>query len=163
MGMSSSDKSKSVAYLRVSSPNQKSDLANQRRALEDFCRNGGYPVDEWISDTGSALNYNRTGFNRLLRDVERGLVKQIYLAHKDRLVRFGYDWFSSFCESHGTKIVTMEHETLSPEEEIVKDVLTILHVFSCRIYGLRKYRNEISQKIQDRAEQESTGKPRGTK
>ncbi len=148
MGLSASQKSKNVAYLRISSPGQKDDLRNQRKAMEEFCKNGGYPVDEWYQDVGSALNYTRPNFARLLKEVEQGRIKTIFIAHKDRLVRFGYEWIEEFCEQHGAKIITMENETLSPEQEIVKDILTILHVFSSRIYGLRKYKNEISKEVQ---------------
>lgn len=152
MGLKAQDISKNIAYLRISSPSQKDDLKNQRKALEQFCQNAGYAIDGWYQDIGSALNYTRKNFTILMNEVEQGKVKSIIIAHKDRLVRFGYEWIEEFCERHGTKIITMEQETLSPEQEIVKDILTILHVFSCRIYGLRKYKNEISQKIQDKSE-----------
>ncbi len=59
----------------------------------------------------------------------------------------------SFCKKHGTEIITMGNETLSLEQEITKDILTILHVFSCRVYGLRKYKNEISKEIQNKVKE----------
>ena len=31
----------------------------------------------------------------------------------------------------------------SPDKELVDDVISIIHVFSCRLYGLRKYKNKI--------------------
>ena len=42
-----------------------------------------------------------------------------------------------------TNIVVVNNEELSPQEEIVQDIISILHVFSCRLYGLRKYKKQI--------------------
>ena len=75
--------------------------------------------------------------------VERGEVSEIIVAHKDRLVRFGFEWFEKFCTDHGTSIVVMNVNALSPEEEMTKDLLSIIHCFSSRLYGLRKYKKKI--------------------
>jgi putative resolvase len=34
-------------------------------------------------------------------------------------------------------------DTLSPEQELVQDLLSIVHVFSARLYGLRSYQKVI--------------------
>lgn len=70
-------------------------------------------------------------------------VDTIFIAHKDRFIRFGFDWFKQLCEKFGTTIVIVKNETLSPEEELVQDLIAITHVFSCRIYGLRKYKKQL--------------------
>ena len=55
-----------------------------------------------------------------------------------------------------TTILVVNNEELSPQEELVKDIVSILHVFSCRLYGLRKYKKqierdeEIAKELQDR-------------
>jgi putative resolvase len=61
----------------------------------------------------------------------------------DRFVRFGYDWFEAFCERHGTEITVINGEALSPEEELVRDLLAIVTVFSARLPGLRSHKNAI--------------------
>ena len=91
---------KLVCYSRVSGSNQKKDLQNQTTALESFVVAQGKTVDEWLSDIGSGLNYKRESFDKLMKDVGDGLVSEIVVAHKGRLVRFGYEWFESFCEMH---------------------------------------------------------------
>ena len=48
---------------------------------------------------------SRKGFNQVMEDIELGHVKRLIIGYEDRFVRFGYDWFESFCERHGTKIV----------------------------------------------------------
>ena len=83
-------------------------------------------------------------------------IKNIIVTHKDRFIRFSYDWFEKFCMKFNTTIVVVNNEELSPQEELVQDIVSILHVFSCRLYGLRKYKKqierdeEIAKELQDR-------------
>ena len=150
------DNRKVVIYARVSTKNQKDDLQNQVSFLRVFCNARGIIVDECIEDYGSGLNYNRKKWNDLLEEVMDNKVKTIIVTHKDRFVRFGYEWFEKFCMKFNTSIVVVNNEELSPQEELVQDIVSILHVFSCRLYGLRKYKKqiredkEIAQELQDR-------------
>ena len=127
-----------VIYARVSTRNQKEDLQNQVTFLRQFCNVKGIIVDQCIEEYGSGLNYNRKKWNVLLEEVMEQKIKQIVITHKDRFIRFGYDWFEQFCRKYGTTIVVVKNEELSPQEELVQDIISILHVFSCRLYGLRK-------------------------
>lgn len=136
---------KNVIYCRVSSASQKKDLISQRNAVEAFCLAAGKTIDEKLEDIGSGLNYKRKQFLHLMEKVERGEVSEIIIAHKDRLVRFGFEWFEKFCTDHGTSLIIMNAESLSPEEEMTKDLLSIIQCFSSRLYGLRKYKNKIIQ------------------
>ena len=72
-------------------------------------------------------------------------IKTIIITHKDRFIRFGYDWFEKFCMKFHTTIVIVNNEELSPQEELVQDIVSILHVFPCRLYGLRKYKKQIER------------------
>jgi putative resolvase len=65
-------------------------------------------------------------------------VAEIVMAHKGRLVRFGYAWFEWFCAIHETTITVMNIDSLSPEEEVPQDLLSLIHSFSSRLYGLRR-------------------------
>src|SRR3984893_4704204 len=125
-------KRKMVTYCRVSSAGQKKDLHSQQHAVEMFCLASGRAIDEKFEDIGSGLNYKRKYFLKLMEMVERGEVAEIVVAHKDRLVRFGFEWFEKFCKDHGVKILVMNAEALSPEEEMTKDLLSIIHCFSSR-------------------------------
>jgi predicted site-specific integrase-resolvase len=75
--------------------------------------------------------------------VELGQVRRIILAHRDRLVRFGYSYFETFCERHNTELLVVNGDTLSPEQELVQDLLAILTVFSARLHGLRSSRKVL--------------------
>jgi len=147
VGAVAGEKSICVGYVRVSSQSQSPDLKNQKKALARFCAVSKMPPDLWIEDIGSGLNYKRKGFNRLLEMVESGSIHTIIIAHKDRLVRFGYEWFRAFCQKHGARIFVMEDESLSPEEEMVKDLMVIVHCFSCRLYGLRSYKKDLKRAL----------------
>ena len=72
-------------------------------------------------------------------------IKTIIVTHKDRFIRFGYDWFEKFCTKFNTTIIVVNNEDLSPQEELVQDIVSILHVFSCRLYGLCKYKKQIER------------------
>ena len=91
----------------------------------------------------------------MLDEVMERKIKTIIVTHKDRFVRFGYEWFEKFCMKFNTNIVVVNNEDLSPHEELVQDIISILHVFSCRLYGLHKYKKqiegdeEIAKELQD--------------
>ena len=107
------------------------------------CKEHSITVDEWMSDIGSGLNYKRKQFNRLLEMIELGQVRRLIIAHRDRLVRFGYEYFEAFCQRHHTEVVVINGEAMSPEQELVRDLIAIVTVFSARLHGLRSYRKVL--------------------
>ena len=101
-----------------------------------------------MQDIGSGLNYKRKQFIHLFELVEQGRVKTIIIAHRDRLVRFGFEWFEAFCERHGTQIIKLNNEKLSPEREMVEDLIAAVTVFSARFHGLRSYKRTLEKAVQ---------------
>ena len=134
-----------VIYCRVSSNSQKPDLKSQIEFLRQYANAKGYIVDEIITDIGSGLNYNRKKWNELLEKIQEKRISKVIVSHKDRFIRFGYEWFEKFVESCGCTIEVVNNETTSPQEEMIQDLVSIIHCFSCRIYGLRKYKTKISE------------------
>ena len=147
---------KTIIYTRVSTANQKDDLKNQVDFLRQYANAKGMIIDEVIEDYGSGLNYNRKKWNKLIDECMTNEIDTIIIAHKDRFIRFGYDWFERFLAKFNVDIIVVNNESLSPQEELVQDIISILHIFSCRIYGLRKYKNkiredeEVEKSLQDR-------------
>jgi excisionase family DNA binding protein len=129
-----------IIYARVSSPKQREDLQRQCDYLESK-----YPNSEIISEVGGGLNYKRKKFLALLERVMQGDIERIVIAYKDRLARFGFDFFAWLCSQFSCEIVVLNQVELSPEREMVEDILSILHSFSARLYGLRKYKSEIAK------------------
>lgn len=143
MGLKAQEAGRTLAYARVSTIAQKPDLLNQVEALKTYCATHTITVDGWLQDVGSGLNYQRKNFNILMEQVELGQVRRLVIAHRDRLVRFGYSYFEAFCERHNCEIVVITGDTLSPEQEMVQDLIAIVTVFSSRLYGLRSYKKAI--------------------
>ena len=145
VGDGKSKHGRTVIYTRVSTSNQKDALENQVEFLKEFANSKGMIVDEVFEDIGSGLNYNRKKWNKLLEDCIVGTVKTILVAHKDRFIRFGFEWFERFLKSNGVELIVVNNEKLSPQEELVNDLISIIHVFSFKIYGLRKYKKQIKE------------------
>ncbi len=143
MGLKAQERGLTIVYARVSTAAQKPDLAHQVKALETYCQQRGLTADEWMQDIGSGLNYRRRHFHRLMEMVELGQVRQLVIAHRDRLVRFGFEYFEALCERHGTQMIVVNGDSLSPEQELVQDLLAIVTVFSARLPGLRSYKKAI--------------------
>jgi len=143
MGLKAQEAGRTLAYARVSTIAQKPDLLNQVEALKTYCATHTITVDGWLQDVGSGLNYQRKNFNILMEQVELGQVRRLVIAHRDRLVRFGYSYFEAFCERHNCEIMVITGDTLSPEQEMVQDLIAIVTVFSSRLYGLRSYKKAI--------------------
>jgi predicted site-specific integrase-resolvase len=151
-GLKAADKGQTIVYARVSGVTQKPDLANQLKALERYCQDNQIAVDEWLQDSGSGLNYKRKNFNRVMEMVELGQVKRLIIAHRDRLVRFGFSYFEAFCQRHNCEIVVVNGETLSPEQEMVQDLIAITTVFSARLHGLRSYKRGLKNAAEHKDE-----------
>ena len=152
IGSSTKSKRKTIAYARVSSANQKDNLQNQIRFIQSYVNAKGEILDDVIEDIGSGLNYNRKRWNDLLlNQIPKGEIEKIYITYKDRFVRFGFDWFERFCNHYNCEIVVINNPDTSPQKELIDDLISIIHVFSCRIYGLRKYKKDISldESLQD--------------
>ena len=142
-GLVAQEQGLTLVYTRVSGVAQKPDLAHQIKALEVYCQQQSIAVDEWLSDTGSGLNYKRKQFNQIMERVELGQVRRLVIAHKDRFVRFGYGYFEAFCQRHNTEIIIMNGEAMSPEQELVQDLIAIITVFGARLHGLRPYKKVL--------------------
>lgn len=132
-------------YSRVSSHKQSKELESQKELLEAFATSNGYIIKEHLSDIGSGMNFNRKNFNKLLELVINGEVSLIIISYQDRLARFAFDLLKNLFKSFGTEILVINNKTTSPQEELVEDLMTIIHVFSSRLYGLRKNSNKIKE------------------
>jgi predicted site-specific integrase-resolvase len=131
-----------VAYARVSSHDQKADLERQKQVLELYCAAQGWAF-EVISDLGSGMNYQKKGLRRLLDQIMVGDVGRLVVTHKDRLLRFGAELVFAICEAKGVEVVILNRgEDTSFEEDLAKDVLEIITVFSARLYGSRSRKNQ---------------------
>jgi len=132
-----------IAYCRVSSKKQADDLVRQ----QDFFRSN-YPDYELVSDIGSGINWKRKGLNTILDYAIKGDIDTVMVAHKDRLSRFGFELIETIIGKGGGKLIVLDRENdKSPELELADDILSIIHVYSCRANGKRRYKNKKDQDI----------------
>lgn len=132
-----------IAYARVSSHDQKDDLQRQAHMLEMYCSAQGWSY-EILQDLGSGMNYHKRGLKDLLERIMNDQIGRLVLTHKDRLLRFGAELVFSLCAAKKIEVVIINQgEEPSFEEELAKDVLEIITVFSARLYGSRSRKNKI--------------------
>lgn len=133
---------KTIAYARVSSHDQKNDLERQKQVLELYCARQGWTF-EVIADLGSGMNYHKKGLKRLLNDILSGKIGRLVITHKDRLLRFGAELVFALCSAKNVEVVILNQgEDTTFEEDLAKDVLEIITVFSARLYGSRSRKNQ---------------------
>ncbi len=127
----------SICYVRVSTAGQKDDLVRQKEYMKEK-----YPNHLIIEDIGSGINFNRKGFRKIIKLGIEGKIKELVVAYKDRLTRFGYSLIEDLIKeySNGSIVIETNKEEKDKENEIVEDVLNILNVYTAKINGMRKYK-----------------------
>jgi putative resolvase len=89
------------------------------------------------------MNYYKKGLKKLLNAILDGNVGRLVLTHKDRLLRFGAELVFALCEAREVEVVIINSGAEATfEEELAKDVLEIITVFSARLYGSRSRKNQ---------------------
>ena len=125
-------------YTRISSKKQLDDLFRQIEYVRNY--KPEYASYTLIQDIGSGINFKRKGIQTILDACLQRTIGEVVIAHKDRLSRFGFDLFQSIIEKAGGKITVIKNNSnKSSEEELAEDLLSIVHIFSCRQMGKRKY------------------------
>lgn len=136
-----------LIYARVST--------NEQKNRGDLDRQINYIIREIIaknpknlkvfSEVGSGLNDNRTELKKLLDMIMNDEVDRIFILYKDRLTRFGFNYLEQICNKFGTKIIVISEEIQekSIQEELAEDIISIIHSFSSKLYGMR---NKIKEK-----------------
>jgi putative resolvase len=133
---------KVILYCRVSSAKQRKDLDSQIASLVSL-----YPQAEVIKDIGSGLNYKRKGLKAILERASSPDKFTLVVAHKDRLARFGVELIEHMLAVNGCQLLVLNDEVRKsdPQRELTEDLLAIIHIFSCRLYGQRRYSNNQKQ------------------
>lgn len=120
-----------ILYARTSSSNNKELLENQAKRLGAYAIAKGYKIKQIVKEFGSGLNDNRKQLSKILKDNK---YDKIIVEHKDRLTRFGFNYIQLLT---GNRIEVI-NEAKEEDEDITQDLISIIHCFSARIYGLRR-------------------------
>jgi predicted site-specific integrase-resolvase len=131
-----------ICYVRVSTNGQKDDLENQKNLMKE-----NYKDYILIEDIGSGLNINKKGLRKIINLAIKGKINKLVIAHKDRLVRFGFELIEDLIKEYSNgEIIILDKKNISkkPEEELVTDVLQIMNVYVAKMNGLRRYKKKIN-------------------
>ena len=138
---------KNYVYARVSTKKQVDDLSRQ----VEYLRKPEFIDYDVIKDIGSGINFKRKGLSTILDACLQRNIGEIVIAHRDRLCRFGYELIDSLVTKSGGKITVLEHsDNKTCEQELTEDLLSIIHVFSCRQMGKRSYSNRKNKNIENK-------------
>ena len=143
-----------VAYARVSTSVQKKrgDLDRQAEYIikEIVTRN---PKNLKIfKEVGSGMNDERKELLKILNLVMEKKVDRIFILYRDRLTRFGFHYIEQICKKFGTRIevISDEAEAKTEQEELAEDIISIIHSFSRKLYGMRnRFREVIDNSIEE--------------
>jgi putative resolvase len=142
LGLVPAGEGKTLAYARVSSHDQKSDLVTQGERLRQHCVAQGWRDVELVTDLGSGMNYSKKGLQYLLRELAGRRVSRLVLVTKDRLLRFGAELIFRLCALFNVEVVVLDAlADKSREQQLTEDLIEILTVFSSRLYGSRSRKN----------------------
>jgi len=126
-----------ICYCRVSSNKQKDDLQRQIEFMQKKYKNH----EIWY-DIGSGINWKRQKFNQILELAKDGLLEEVVVAHRDRLCRFAFELVEHILELHQVKLLVLDKQEHSDEQEISEDILSILQVYICKQNGKRRYKTK---------------------
>jgi predicted site-specific integrase-resolvase len=124
---------KVVIYARVSSHNKKDDLERQAKRCEDFCVAKGFSITKTYKEIASGMNDNRKQLWNMINEKPTIIVVE----NKDRLTRFGFNYLNNLLEKLNCKILVINQED-NEETDIIKDMISIVTSFCCRLYGVRR-------------------------
>lgn len=136
-----------ILYARTASSQNKNLLDSQVERLKNYAAAKGYKVKQVIKEFGSGLNDERKQLTKVLKENQ---YDKIIVENKDRLTRFGFNWFQILTSNR----IEVINETDEKDEDLIKDLISIIHCYSARIYGLRCSQN-IKNKIQNVIETET--------
>ena len=123
---------RTVLYARVSSAEQRGDLARQKLRLLEHAQQQGMQVDEVIAEVGSGLNGSR---RKLLAALSRPGLGVVVVEHRDRLARFGFEMVDALLRSRGGGVVVVEEREV--DDDLVRDMTDVLTSLCARRYGRR--------------------------
>lgn len=130
-------------YARVSSADQKADLDRQLARLSEYAAGQRLLVIESVREIGSGLNGHRRNMLKLLSNPE---VSAIVVEHRERLIRFGFEYVEAALAAQGRRIIVMEPDEMN--DDIVRDLHEVIVSMCARLYGKRSAKNR-AQKAMD--------------
>jgi predicted site-specific integrase-resolvase len=133
---------RTAVYARVSSADQNADLDRQLARVTAWATAEQIPVDQVVTEVGSALNGRRRKFLALLRDPS---VTRIVVEHRDRFCRFGSEYVQAALAAQGRELVVVDSAEVG--DDLVRDMTEILTSMCARLYGKRAAQNRAKRAV----------------
>lgn len=130
-------------YARVSSADQKADLDRQVARLAEFAATKNWRVIAVIKEIGSGFNGHRRGLMRLLRNPA---VKTLVVEHRDRLMRFGFEYVEAALAAQGRTVLVIDPVEIT--DDLVRDMTEVLTSMCARLYGKRAAANKAKRALE---------------
>jgi len=127
-------------YARVSNQSRKAELEYQVDRVAAFAAASGLAVDKIYKEVASGMNDNRRELWKMLDTKPTTIVVE----HKDRLTRFGFNYLERLLSDLGCKVVVVNRDQEN-EDDLLKDLVSIITSFCCRLYGLRRGQNKVQR------------------
>jgi len=128
------------AYARVSSQSRKTEIQYQIDRIIEFSNARGLSIDKVYKEIASGMNDNRKQLWMMLDSKPTVIV----IENKDRLTRFGFCYLEKLLKNQGCKIIVM-NKSVEDESDLLKDFVSIITSFCCRLYGLRRGHNKAKK------------------
>jgi putative resolvase len=146
---------KNILYARVSRRKQKKDLINQIQSLKSYCFQNGIIINGIYEDIASGMILERENLLLLIKEIINYKINSVIISHKDRLSRIGFKLFQRLFNEFGTEIIVINDlESISTEQEIFREIISLLHCYVMSMYSRRRkefvkkkkgeFQNEIS-------------------
>jgi len=142
LGFRQERETRAIIYTRVSD-DKKEDLKRQIEDLNQYCIAKGYKVVDVLSDVGSGLNTDRKGLLKLFDYVVNRKADAVIITYKDRLTRFGFEYFEFFFKQYNVRIeAVLGEEPKDAYQELVEDLMSIITSFAGKLYGMRSQKKK---------------------
>ena len=138
-----------IVYCRVSSHDQKKkgDLERQKGRVLEHCIKKRYNVEYILEEVASGMSDKRPKLKKLFQIVREKKVSKVVIEHKDRLTRFMFNILVEFFNSFDVEIECVKvNLNKSFEEELTRDMVSLMASFSAKIYGKRSAENRKRKK-----------------
>jgi predicted site-specific integrase-resolvase len=117
-----------------------------------------------VTDVGSGINWKRKGLKTILEQAMQGNISEVVVAQRDRLCRFAFELLEWVLRTNKVKLVVLDEEKgSSTEQELAEDILSIIHVYSCRKMGGGRYKNKEDSTLPDAETEECNEEMDGDK
>ncbi|MHB1512486.1 MAG: IS607 family transposase [Acidiferrobacter sp.] len=138
-------------YARVSRADQKADLDRQLARLSEYVAERRLLVVESVREVGSGLNGHRRNMLKLLSNPQ---VNAIVVEHRERLMRFGFEYVEAALSAQGRRLIVVEPDEMT--DDIVPDLHEVMVSMGARLYGKRSARNRVQKALNALHEPEVT-------